>query len=123
MARFEGQLAQIQSSSDANEVGLIGARVQSDVRALLALLRNERFAAHKLSEYVVPEVVQRHEKLLSTRNQAKIVGRRFGWLDRLMTWYLSDPTESSASTPKDSALKGEDIRVQLEKRSGERAPR
>ena len=99
VARLEAQLSLAQSSGDAAEVAALGARVQADLRALLALLKNASFSAHTLSAYVVPEVVQRHAQLLSTRAQHKIASRRFGWLDRLLSWYLTCAPHRSHLSP------------------------
>jgi hypothetical protein len=48
---------------------------------------------YRLEAYVVPPVLEKQEKLLSTRSQKKMKGRKWGFIDRILTWYFDDDTK------------------------------
>jgi hypothetical protein len=84
-------------------------RARDDIVGAQELIADEAFKELKLEKYIVPQALQKHNTLLSSHAQQKIRNRRWGFVDRFLTWYLGDyksyqrpwdkkPAESSPST-------------------------
>jgi len=88
----------VQQSCDAQEIAALGKQAQEDLKAILAILQNTAFKQYKLDSYIVPDAVKNAEKLLSSASQNKIARRRFGRLDRFLTWFLDPPKPAPDKT-------------------------
>jgi hypothetical protein len=93
IARVEGDLKRTKASSSNlsnEELVRMAKRAQDDVMGAKELIADKAFKELRLKDYVVPEAMVKHKSLLSSHAQDKIKKRRWGVVDRFLTWYLGD---------------------------------
>jgi len=103
--RIEQELKTIERSDDQKEILKLGQKGQKDLEAMFALLRNQSFRKYKLEEYRVPSVVNQEKKLLATKTQIKVKRRKWGQIDRFLSWYLSEPVKTTETNKADEINK------------------
>lgn len=116
LPRLEQQLKDLAESSEQKQVYELGQRSQEELVAVTDLLSNKFFKQvctvdvlfspyqYKLEAYAVPDVVEKQEKLLSSKSQKKMKNRQWGIFDRFLTWYLDDGLEDQNKGKKKDGL-------------------
>eukprot|EP01127_Copromyxa_protea_P007375 TRINITY_DN17286_c0_g1_i1.p1 TRINITY_DN17286_c0_g1~~TRINITY_DN17286_c0_g1_i1.p1 ORF type:complete len:178 (+),score=38.54 TRINITY_DN17286_c0_g1_i1:3-536(+) len=99
---LEKRLSELNEATDKERIMELGTRSQKDLTAVTDLLGNKYFKQYRLEAYAVPPILEKQSTLLSSKSQQKMRKRRWGFLDRLLTWYLEDGSEEDSKNKKES---------------------
>lgn len=89
IARIESD-AKRKADLTTEEILQLIQRTRDDLSGAQELIADKSFKELKLKDYVVPEALKKHKTLLTSRAQDKIKKRRWGFVDRFLTWYMGD---------------------------------
>eukprot|EP01126_Amoeba_proteus_P065280 TRINITY_DN9257_c0_g1_i1.p1 TRINITY_DN9257_c0_g1~~TRINITY_DN9257_c0_g1_i1.p1 ORF type:complete len:184 (-),score=38.13 TRINITY_DN9257_c0_g1_i1:36-587(-) len=95
LLRLERDLELMRDTDDRMELVALANKSKEEYKAVTDLIEGNYFKKHKLENYIVPNMVSKQEKFLSSKAQAKIKQRKWGFLDRFFTWYFDDEPKKS----------------------------